>query len=58
MIEKIKKDFIPVLRKLKIPEDKLEFEHPLEASHGDYATNIAMRVKKRVFQARFNLLKK
>jgi len=51
MIEKIEKDFIPVLRKLKIPEDKLEFEHPLEASHGDYATNIAMRVKKKGFSS-------
>lgn len=47
--DQIKKDLLPVLKKLKISEKKLTFEHPLDPSHGDYATNIAMRVKKKGF---------
>jgi len=53
--DQIKKDLVPVLKKLRIPEDKLEFEHPLDPAHGDYATNIAMRVKKKGFAGSMEL---
>lgn len=45
--EQIKKDLAKVLEKLKISSEKLSLEHPVQPDHGDYATNIAMLVKRR-----------
>lgn len=46
--ERLLKDFRPVLKTLGIPEEKLVFEHPALADHGDFSTNIAMVVKEQL----------
>lgn len=51
----LKKDFSKALKKLKISAKYLEFEHPANPEHGDYSTNIALRVKKKEFLTPFDL---
>jgi len=55
MQTQLKKDFAKALKKLKISDKKLEFEHPVNPEHGDYATNFAMRVKKKGALTPFDL---
>ncbi len=47
--EQIQKDLGKILEQLGISAEKLVLEHPAESSFGDYATNIALRVKKEGF---------
>ncbi len=56
--EKLKKDFSKALEKLKISIKLLEFEHPASLDHGDYSTNIALRVKRKDFPTSFDLANK
>lgn len=51
----LKKDFSKALKKLKISDKYLDFEHPANLKHGDYSTNIAMQVKKKEFLTPFDL---
>ncbi|MBU3957208.1 arginine--tRNA ligase [Patescibacteria group bacterium] len=53
--DQLKKDFSKALKKLKISDKYLEFEHPANLEHGDYSTNIAMRVKKKEYPTPFDL---
>lgn len=58
--DQLKKDLSKALKKLKISDKQLEFEHPLRQAqgkldHGDYSTNIAMRVKKKDVPTPFDL---
>jgi len=54
----IKKDLGKALQKLKISSSKLALEHPVNPDHGDYSTNIAMRVKKKDLPSSFDLATK
>lgn len=54
----LKKDFSKALKKLKITDKDLEFEHPANPEHGDYSTNIALLVKKKDFPTPFDLANK
>lgn len=56
--DQLKKDFSKALKTLKISEKQLEFEHPAILEHGDYSTNIAMRVKKKTIPTSFDLANK
>jgi len=56
--DKIKEDLSEVLRKLQIKPDRLELEHPLDSNNGDFATNIALKVKKEEFPIPFDLADK
>jgi len=56
--DKIKEDLSEVLRKLQIKPDSLELEHPLDSNNGDFATNIALKVKKEEFPIPFDLADK
>ncbi len=51
----LKKDFSKALKKLKIADKDLEFEHPANPEHGDYSTNIALRLKKKDIPTPFDL---
>ncbi|HUV43174.1 MAG TPA: arginine--tRNA ligase [Patescibacteria group bacterium] len=51
----LKKDFNKALKKLKIADKDLEFEHPANPEHGDYSTNIALRLKKKDIPTPFDL---
>src|SRR4030042_6843446 len=53
--KQLKKDFAKALKGLKINDQALEFEHPANPEHGDYATNIAFRVKRKEFPTSFDL---
>ncbi len=53
--KQLKKDFSKALKKLKISDKQLEFEHPANLEHGDYSTNIAMRVKRKDVPTPFDL---
>lgn len=53
--DQLKKDFSKALKKLKISDKYLEFEHPANLEHGDYSTNIAMRAKKKEYPTPFDL---
>lgn len=43
--EEIEKDLTAVLKKLRVSPLLLTLEHPTEPNHGDYATNIALKIK-------------
>lgn len=54
----LKKDFSKALKKLKITDSLLVFEHPANPEHGDYSTNIAFLVKRKDFPTPFDLANK
>jgi len=56
--DKIKEDLGEVLKKLQIKPDDLELEHPLDPNHGDFSTNIALKIKKKEFPIPFDLADK
>lgn len=56
--EQLKKDLSKALKKLGISDKQLEFEHPANLEHGDYSTNIALRVKRKDFPTSFDLANK
>jgi len=56
--EQIKKDLSQILKKLQINPGDLQLEHPSDFNHGDFATNIALRVKKKEFPIAFDLASK
>ncbi len=56
--ERIKVDLSQVLKKLQINPNDLEIEHPLDLNHGDFATNIALRVKRKELPIPFDLASK
>jgi len=56
--ERIKTDLSQVLKKLQIKADDLELEHPSDFNHGDFATNIAFRIKRKEFPIPFDLASK
>jgi len=43
--EELKKGISEVLKSLGLPTEKIVFEHPAELTHGDYATNVAIKLK-------------
>lgn len=45
--EQVLKDLKSVLKKLKISDKYLLLEHPANPEHGDYSTNIALRIKRK-----------
>lgn len=45
---KIKKLIKKSLEKIKIPTGNIELEHPGETSHGDFSSNIALKLAKRL----------
>lgn len=56
--DQLKKDLSKALKKLKISDKQLEFEHPTNPEHGDYSTNVALRVKKKDVPTPFDLANK
>ncbi len=53
--DQLKKDLGKALAKLKMVDEKLEFEHPANSEHGDYSTNIALLVRKKEVPTPFDL---
>jgi arginyl-tRNA synthetase len=53
--DQLKKDIGKALKKLKISDKELAFEHPANPEHGDYSTNIALLVKRKDIPTSFDL---